>query len=228
MKVTIDVPSSLADITLEQYQYLMSIQDENDSEDFASRKLIACLCKIPLSDVLKIQYTSIIELLEKFNAIFREDKFLIQRFELGGVEFGFVPELESISFGEYIDAEKYLSDWSTMNNAMAVLYRPVVKRKDEKYTIEDYQTSATYAEVMKAMPLNVALGAQVFFWNLKRDLLLATMDYLAEELTEIPQEIIAQHLSLPKDGGGINQYINSLKEMLEDLTQLPLYRSISV
>jgi hypothetical protein len=147
---------------------------------------------------------------------------------LGGVEFGFVPELESISFGEYIDAEKYLSDWSTMNNAMAVLYRPVVKRKDEKYTIEDYHTSATYAEVMKAMPLNVALGAQVFFWNLKRDLLLATMDYLAEELTEIPQEIIAQHLSLPKDGGGINQYISSLKEMLEDLTQLPLYRSISV
>jgi hypothetical protein len=81
---------------------------------------------------------------------------------------------------------------------------------------------------MKAMPLNVALGAQVFFWNLKRDLLLATMDYLAEELKEIPQEIIAQHLSLPKDGAGINQYINSLKEMLEDLTQLPLYRSINV
>jgi hypothetical protein len=228
MKAEIYVPSNLRDITLEQYSYLMSIQKDEDNEQFAARKMIAVFCKIPLSDVLKISYSSILELTQKFNAIFQEDKPFINRFTLGNTEFGFIPDLENISFGEYIDAEKYLSDWSTMHNAMAVLYRPIVKKKGEKYTIEKYETSATYAEVMKAAPLDVVLGMQLFFWTLRKELLIATMDYLAVQITEMGEEISQHQLHSVTGGVGINQYINSLKEMLDDSMQLPNYRSINV
>ena len=227
MKAEIFVPENLSEITLEQYQYLMSIQKDTDSDEFAARKMIAVLCKIALSDVLKIQYSSVTELVQKFQTILREDTPFIHRFSLAGTEFGFIPDLENISFGEYIDAEKYLGDWSTMNNAMAVLYRPIKKKSGDKYEIEPYETSATYAEVMKAAPLNVVIGCQVFFWNLKRDLLSAMMDYLTELLLTMEEETIAEHLNLPKDGDGIRAYMSSLKEMLEDLTTLPSYQPIN-
>ena len=41
------------------------------------------------------------------------------------VEFGFVPKLDELSFGEFIDLDKYLQDWDSMHKAMAVLFRPV-------------------------------------------------------------------------------------------------------
>jgi len=47
MEATLTIPSSLSEITLEQYQYLMKISSPNDEEEVAARKMIAVLCKIP-------------------------------------------------------------------------------------------------------------------------------------------------------------------------------------
>lgn len=228
MKVKIQIPEDLSEITLEQYQYLMKIQDNEDDDEFASKKLISVFCKIPMKQVMYINYESAIELLEKFNKMFQQEKMMYTTFKLNNIEFGFIPDLENISFGEYIDCEKYMGDWSTMHNAMAVLYRPIKKRKGDKYEIEDYEGSITYAEVMKAMPLSVALGANVFFWNLQNELLEGMMDYLMNEVKkEVDMKIIAEYLNLPKDGDGINQYIYWQKEMLRNLKKLPNYRSIN-
>ena len=45
------------------------------------------------------------------------------------VEFGFIPKLDNISLGEFVDLDSYMSDWDNMHKAMAVLYRPVTFRK---------------------------------------------------------------------------------------------------
>lgn len=227
MVTKIKIPTSLNEITLEQYQYLMSIQDDKDSEDVAARKMIAVLCKIPMSDVMRIEYKSITEILEKFNAMFSVKSELINRFKLANTEFGFIPHLEAISFGEYIDIEKYMGDWKTMNNAMAVLFRPITKQKGFKYEIEPYYTSATYSEVMKAMPLDVALGANVFFWNLGKELLSGLTSFLQKEAMMIP-EISAKVSSSGKDGDGIRAFMRLRKETLNDSMQLPHYHSLNV
>lgn len=227
MVTKIKIPTSLNEITLEQYQYLMSIQDDKDSEDVAARKMIAVLCKIPMSDVMRIEYKSVIELLEKFNRMFSVKSELIHRFKMNDTEFGFIPNLEAISFGEYIDIEKYMGDWKTMNNAMAVLFRPITKSKGFKYDIEPYQTSVTYSEVMKAMPLDVALGANVFFWNLGSELLIGLTSFLQKEAMMIPE--ISQKLNnSDKDGDGIRAFMHLRKETLQDLTRLPHYHLLNV
>lgn len=218
MEAKLYIPTSLSEITLEQYQYLMKISSPTDDEDTQARKMISVLCKIPLSAVVKIERNSIMELIEKFNKMFENyDQSLVHRFKLVGTEFGFIPSLENMSWGEYMDAEKYMSDWKTMNNAMAVLYRPIIKTKGERYSIEEYESSINYAEVMKAMPLNVAISANVFFWSLGMDLLDGTMSFLQEQMKEMTKEeltIIANELNLDKDGGGIHQYMQLQKEML--------------
>jgi hypothetical protein len=87
------------------------------------------------------------------------------------VEFGFMPNMDEMSLGEYVDLEKYISDWGTMHKAMAVLYRPIVAGKGEFYEIEPYSGSDKYADVMRDSPVTAALGAMVFFYRLGKELL---------------------------------------------------------
>ena len=136
------------------------------------------------------------------------------------IEFGFIPDLENISWGEYIDLESNLSSWDTMHKAMAVMYRPIIKTKKEKYEIEEYISSATYAEVMKFAPVNIALGASLFFWTLGSELLTALADYLEKEVKKMVSTTTQSELSLVSNGDGISQSMQSLKETLQNLTQL--------
>jgi hypothetical protein len=50
-----------------------------------------------------------------------------------------------------------------MHKAMAVLFRPIKKKQGTKYLIEDYEGSHKYSELMKEIPLDVVMGAMVFF-----------------------------------------------------------------
>jgi len=94
---------------------------------------------------------------------------------------------------------------------MGVLYRPVVHSSGDRYSIEEYKGEDS--ERMKDMPMDAVLGSILFFYHLGMDLSQAMMNYLEEE----EETNLAQYLSSVKDGGGINQFSNSLKEMLGDL-----------
>tara|TARA_R110000868_G_scaffold13143_2_gene61771 strand:- start:823 stop:1521 length:699 start_codon:yes stop_codon:yes gene_type:complete len=224
MEAKLYIPTDLSEITLEQYQYLMKITNVKDEEEISARKMISVLCKIPLSAVLKLEVSSVLDITSKFSKMFEKyDQQLIHRFKLAGTEFGFIPHLESMSWGEYMDAEKYMSDWQSMHNAMSVLFRPIVKAKGDKYSIEEYESSINYAEVMKGMPLNVAISANVFFWTLGAELLEGTMNFLAEQMKEMNQEekeIIAKELNLDKGGDGIQAYMQQQKEMSQSSMKL--------
>jgi hypothetical protein len=145
---------------------------------------------------------------------------LIQTFKHKGLEFGFIPNLDEISLGEYTDLETYISDWDNMHKAMAVLYRPVINKLNKKYLIEEYKGSATYSDAMLDMPLEVALGAMVFFYNLGNALLNSTLNYL--ETDKQLMDLIDKH-SLEKSGDGIVVTMALLREMLEDLMKFPNY-----
>lgn len=225
MKAKIIIPTTLSEIRLGQYQELMRLQNEADSNDIAAKKMISMLCKIKMSEVHLFPAGDVFTIMAKLNDIWKQQPDFEPTFKIGDYEFGFVPDLENITFGEYVDAEKYLQQWETMNNAMAVLYRPIKKRKGEQYEIEPYYTSTNYAEIMKLAPLNVVLGCCFFLTNLKRELLNVTMNYLPQQ-TET-KEIIPQKEISPIDGDGIKAFILSAEETLDKWTQLPHYRCIN-
>ena len=217
MKQEIQVPTKLSDITLEQFQAFNRVLDDTDNEVFIAHKMIAIFCKIRMSDVIRIRQIDNNSIAETLRKMLEGDKKFVQRFTLGGKEFGFIPNLEDISSGEYADLDKYISDWETMHKALAVMYRPIVKTKGDKYEIEPYEGSATYAEVMKYAPLDVAFGSLVFFYHLGSELLKATLNYLEREVVEMSTQLKP---NLMGNGDGIITSMHLQRETLKALRAL--------
>lgn len=221
MNVDIQIPTSLEEITLGQYQEYLKVTDQNTDEEFIAQKMISIFCNIKMSYVQMIKYSDAVSIISTITKMFENKPKLVQRFKIKDMEFGFIPNLEDMSFGEYIDLETNIGDWQSMNKAMAVMYRPIVKSKKEQYEIAKYTGTELLEEVMKFAPLSVVFSSMLFFWNLSSDLLQATMDYLEEEVTGMNTHL--KH-SLEENGDGIIQSIQSLKATLHDLMQLPTYQ----
>ncbi len=167
MKLELLIPTSLDEIPLRAYQDFRKTVDGSNDEVFISEKMVSLFCGIELKDIVKIKATDLADMVEHFNRLFAAKTPFKQRFKIGDIEFGFVPNLETISWGEYIDAEKYLSSWENMHKAMAVLYRPITNTKGDKYEIMEYEGTAEFSELMKFTPVSIAMGASVFFLDFR-------------------------------------------------------------
>lgn len=220
MQLQITVPTSLNEITLDQYQRFVSIMENNPESDFVQQKMIEIFCNVPLKLVPTIPLKEVNEIIALLNEIFNAEYKLKPIFKLGNTNFGFIPNLDEISLGEFSDLDAYFGKWDKMHNAMAVLYRPVTEKYKDKYNIEDYNGSVTYCDIMKHMPMDVVMGAMVFFYNLSSELMISSLNYL--EKNPQVQAMIDKH-NLEQNGDGIHLSMLYLKEMLEDLMKFPNY-----
>lgn len=210
MEVKLTVPTSLSEITLGQYQKFKKTADMvENSNDFLLQKMIECFCNVELMHVLLIKRKSLLEISQGINALFEGNYDLKPTFKIGDVELGFIPNLDNITQGEYIDIDSYITKWDDMHKAMAVLFRPIKDKRGDKYTIHEYQGTDEFADLMKSMPLDVALGAYVFFYRLGNELLSSTLEFLKEEAVEA---ITQCKDNLEQSGDGIIQSINLLTE----------------
>jgi hypothetical protein len=231
--IELQVPQTLNDITLEQYQRYMKVMDAHkDAEEtdeltnFLNMKLVEIFCNISLAEVDKISVRGFDKVLEILNKAFSEKPKLITRFKLEGVDMGFIPKLDDISLGEYIDIETNISNWQKMHITMSVLYRPVNFKLGDKYGIAPYEAKEEIQQIMKNMPMDVALSAMLFFYDLGKVLLQAIPRYMEKNLSKKDMQQLEAHLQ--KNGGGINQFMHSLKEMSFDLTKLQNYHFSNV
>jgi len=230
MKIQIEVPTSLEDITLGQYQRYMKIVDQNESDDaadFVNKKLVEIFCNVNLNEVDSIPLVDFNRILEILSEAFKEKFSLIRHFELGGVEFGFIPKLDDMSLGEYVDVEATISDWQNIHKAMAVLYRPVNAKIKDKYTIAPYKPNEDIQQWMKEMPLSAVMSCMVFFYDLGTELSTASLVYL-ERLMKKEENNSQLQEALEKNGVGISQFMDSLKETSQSLTKLQKSGSLSV
>ncbi len=225
----------MQDITLDQYQrFLEECSDEDLTEDIIALKMLEIFCGLPSDNSLKLKMSDVFSICEQINKALDEKPQLISRWRFDNMEFGFIPQLDDMTFGEYVDVDTYIVDWQQMHKAMSVLYRPVLQNYKGSYEIEEYKGD-TYWEVMKRMPLNLVMGCMLFFWSLGSELLQATLIYLKNELTKSKDlTSFRKEFSSANDGVGIHQYMDSLETTLQSLTQLqntdllsvlPIYRS---
>ena len=223
MKVKISIPTNLNEIKLSQYQKFLKIVQDNEESDFLNHKMVQIFCGVDLNIVDAMRQKDVEDAVNTIGGLFKQMPPLQQKFEMNGTTFGFIPNLDDMSSGEYMDLDGYIANWDDMHRAMAVLYRPIKQKLGEKYLIEDYEGTERYAEKMKDMPLDVVLGSVVFFWHLGRELLKSTMDYLVEN----PQIATLNKANLEKGGDGILQSMHLLREMLDDLMKLQNYQLIN-
>ena len=210
MKITI--PENLREINIRQYQKFSKIVDENpDSEDFLAMKMVEIFCDIPFKDVQNIPVNDMEEIVLTLNNTFESKRKFRQRIHFKGIEYGFIPDLENMSFGEYVDLNKYLESTEDLHRLMAVLYRPITMSSKDLYAIEKYDPSPTKDWIMLDFPLDVALEAQVFFYNLANALLMNLGDYLEKEQATIKNKPSG------KSGDGISRFMRSLKVTCSNL-----------
>tara|TARA_R110000823_G_scaffold12959_7_gene43243 strand:- start:39 stop:668 length:630 start_codon:yes stop_codon:yes gene_type:complete len=194
MKLTLTIPETLKDITLNQYQQWLKVAEDKEMTDFLKQKMIEIFCGITLNQVLQIKATDVDEIVNDLSKLFKQDTKLINKFTLEGVEYGFEPKIDEITFGAYVDLDTYMADWQQMHKAMSVLFRPVTFTKKKKYLIEEYQSANKYD--LKEMTLDVVFGSLVFFWRLRNELQKHILSFLANqsEIT-LPPEMKASLLN---------------------------------
>jgi hypothetical protein len=210
MKVEVYIPDTLSEITLGQYQKYLKIQSENEDENFLAIKMIEIFCGLRGDTIMSMKAKSIRDITSVLTNMFNEKPQLVKEFKLNGKTYGFIPKLEDMSFGEYIDLDTYIGDMDNLHRAMNVLYRPIKQKYKDRYLIEDY--TAADPEAMKSMPMDAVLSSILFFYNLGMDLSKAMLNFLEEEEMDLVQQQI-----LEESGDGINQFSDSLKEILDDL-----------
>lgn len=213
--IEIVVPNSQHEIDLGSYQKFAKIKGD---DDFIARKMLQIFCGI--DDVFKVSVADVNSVsLIISKALSEPQDTLIKKFSLEGVRMGFIPNLSRMTYGEFIDLERYISDWDNMHKAMAVLYRPVVDDKAGLYSIQEYEGTDD-ADNYKAMPISVVFSAIVFFYRIVRKI---SSHYLKELEMEKEEKSTPQEDSLRSVGVGMLQSMHSLMETSQSTTKSLLY-----
>tara|TARA_R110000765_G_scaffold424422_1_gene535177 strand:+ start:40 stop:684 length:645 start_codon:yes stop_codon:yes gene_type:complete len=209
MKVT--VPTSLNEITLEQYKHFVKIQKDNNDEKFLQIKMIEIFCKISLKDVMRLKFNDSQEICKILFELFEQKPELVKHFKLDNIEYGFNPSLDDLSLGEYIDLDTYIGDWDNIEKAMNVLYRPITNKFKHKYSIEDYKIESN--SQLLNMPMDAVNSSIFFFYHLGMDL----SKIMLNSLENKEKEALTDFLNSQKSGDGITQFTDSLTEILHEL-----------
>ena len=157
------LPANYSDLTLRHLQVLETTDDPIKRVQVVTGKPFAELRKMP--QALLVEAAAHIDSL-----LAREVSKHEPILTLDGKEYGFIPDWEKFSAGEWIDMETYTKDfWKTAHKAMSVLYRPITQKWGDKYTVAEY-TAQEAATPFLDMPAPAVAGALLFFWTTEREL----------------------------------------------------------
>ena len=209
----INIPENLNEITIKQFFDFKKCCDTNQDDQYLRLAMVSIFCDVSVEDIKKISSKDFIDISNQLTNVLKETPTHIERFIINGVSFGFIPNLENITAGEYVELDTLFKDEETYLEQMAVMYRPIVSKHKNLYRIEPFESTEKHKDIMIAAPISAYLGSKVFFCNLLNELLESFQLFLimgGKEVTDLG-EVLA------KNGVGINQFIQSLEEVSMNL-----------
>jgi hypothetical protein len=190
------------DVTIETYSKLMTFTNGTKSSEALAT--LTELSNIPKELLKQLELKHIVLMLEKLSHLqSQEDTTLKNIIEINGVEYGFMPDLDSISLGQYADIETFIKNGIDKNlpELMAVLYSPIKLKKNDIYIIEPYDGDIRLrTEEMKQMSATQVHSALVFFYHFGSVLLTTLQLSLIEVLQEMKTQ--SQVNPIQKSGDG--------------------------
>ena len=178
--------NSWSDVSLSTWLSLIDFETGTKTEE--ATETIAALSDIPKKLIKELSLSDVAVIMSKVGELqAKQDTKLKRIIEINGVEYGFHPDLDSISLGEYADIEQFIKNGidSSLPELMAVLYRPVKLKKNDIYIIDSYDGDIRLrAEEMKQMSAAQVQSALFFFYNLGKVLSEIMPLYLMERLKE--------------------------------------------
>ena len=179
--------SSWEEVTLEKWLQLIDFETGTKTEE--ATETIAALSDIPRRLVKELALSDVANIMSKVAELQQKQDTKLKRIiEINDIEYGFHPDLDSISLGEYADIETFIKNGIDKNlpELMAVLYRPVKEKKNDIYIIDAYDGDIRVrTEEMKQMSAEQVQSALVFFYTLGKVLSEIMPSYLMEKLQEM-------------------------------------------
>jgi len=183
---TFKLINSWSDVTLSTWLQLIDFETGTKTEE--ATETIAALSDIPKKLIKELALSDVAVIMSKVGELqAKQDTKLKRIIEINGVEYGFMPDLDSISLGMYADIETFIKNGIDKNlpELMAVLYAPIKLKKNDIYIIEPYDGDIRLrAEEMKLMSAEQVQSALVFFYTLGKVLSEILPLYLMERLKE--------------------------------------------
>ena len=210
---TIIVPTELSDVKLHQMITYNSLKEDMD-EVQRQMEAVAIFCDLTISDIKAIPYDTLKHITTKIAMMLESKPTFVQRFEYNGIKYGFIPNLDELSTGEFIDIENYQKNPQDLYKVLSVLYRPIIKKgQNNRYEIEPY--NADINQSFRELDANTAFGAMLFFWTIGIDLLSCTQRYLEGSKSKV----VRMNFDSPKNGVGLEWSTDSLTEITSTLTK---------
>ena len=164
---TYNIVESWKEVTLEKF-ISINLDVNNKSKTKEAKETIALLSNLPNEIINELSLKNVVLILDKLAEVQTETKGILEKiYVIDGVEYGFHPDLSEITLGEYADIETFVNRdlQKHLPEIMAILFRPVVAKEKDVYTIEAYDGDISLrAEKMRKMNAEQVQSALVFFW----------------------------------------------------------------
>ena len=181
---TFNLIKKWSDVSLETWLQLIDFEKGSKTEE--ATETIAALSDIPKKLIKELALSDVVAIMNQVGKYQEEQDTSLKRLiSVNGMEYGFHPNLDDITLGEYADIETYIKAGIEKNlpELMAILYRPIKEKKNDIYIIEAYDGDIRMrAEEMKLMSSEQVQSALVFFYNFAKVLCEILPLYLMERL----------------------------------------------
>ena len=88
MNIKLNIPETLKEVTLSQYQKWVKIIDEEELSSFFQQKMIEIFCRSDLKAILQMKVKDVDEVTTHIDNLFKEKPTFVPTFKLGEIEFG--------------------------------------------------------------------------------------------------------------------------------------------
>jgi hypothetical protein len=183
-EITLTIPTDWSGVSLKKYLTLQKdMKNYGDDEEAQTALMLSHLCGLDAEYIKSLSiedYNIVRSTLEGF--ITNTEYPLQKIIKINGKEYGFEPNLSTMSYGAYVDISKFgqLTIDDNWPKIMSILYRPITDKKGDMYSIEPYKGEID-DKIFLNVNMDVQFGALFFFVNLLTDLLSATLKYLKVE-----------------------------------------------
>lgn len=204
-----------SNITLEQYQEVVSIAetDYNKDDMFTYKdeitpssefrkeiELVCYLYNLPKDEVLNMP-------IEKFKEYSKKLDFLqtayegnmSKEFELNGVTYVVGYEVQKRTAGQFIDLSELTKEPDMVNDNLHKILAVICIPKGSKYDGNINER----AEVFKQLPMTIVFPISSFFLQVLKNSFPIIQDYLMEDIQKKKKELLEMIKDSPSIGGGI-------------------------
>jgi len=194
MELSIIIPEGWEDVKLTKYlAYMKALKPYEGTPEYEQvmyEKAINHFCDLSTDMLRKLpmeNYDAIMDLIKELFAQ-GEQMPVVKKFTIGSTEFGFIPHLDDMTYGEYLDLSTYSKNlWQNLPTFLSIVYRPITKKDKDTYEIEAYNgTNEDMVTLFThALTMDIVWGAIGFFMILQKDLLKGMGTYSMEILEKM-------------------------------------------